>query len=372
MLILCNLKLKRVKRIVFIPLFILVALLYQRCSTDVELNEIGAGTPVIYGLLDQNETYHFIRINKTFVGQGNALDFALVRDSSEYDPSLVDAKIEEYVNGTLTRSWTLMDTVLQNRPADGEFYSPEYTAYYFVEPSLNQAATYKLVADIGTENNKKTVTAETGLVDDFNIQSPVVNYPPGTPQLNINFYGGGIYKSIVVKYTSSAGAKRYNLSLALNYDEVNGSVVTPRVIEWNLGDKKTSGVEGNEQIETSVSGEGFYTYIASKIASDPVLNDPGITKRIFRGIDFIVAAASEDLNTYMELNEPVTGIVQERPAFTNVNNGIGLFSARYSKTVEAKWLNYESLKQLNNGIYTSPYLFCVDTSAYVGEIFYCP
>ena len=30
------------------------------------------------------------------------------------------------------------------------------------------------------------------------------------------------------------------------------------------------------------------------------------------------------------LIKPITGIVQERPQFTNINNGIGLFSSRFT------------------------------------------
>jgi hypothetical protein len=36
----------------------------------------------------------------------------------------------------------------------------------------------------------------------------------------------------------------------------------------------------------------------------------------------------------MEVNEPFEGIVQERPSFTNINNGIGLFSSRFNKLEE--------------------------------------
>jgi hypothetical protein len=34
------------------------------------------------------------------------------------------------------------------------------------------------------------------------------------------------------------------------------------------------------------------------------------------------------------VNEPSSGIVQEKPDYTNVENGIGLFSCRYLKTTE--------------------------------------
>ena len=35
-----------------------------------------------------------------------------------------------------------------------------------------------------------------------------------------------------------------------------------------------------------------------------------------------------NLDTYIAINRPITSIVQERPEFTNIINGIGLFTAR--------------------------------------------
>ena len=44
-----------------------------------------------------------------------------------------------------------------------------------------------------------------------------------------------------------------------------------------------------------------------------------------------MTVGSEDLETYINVNKPITGIVQERLKFTNINNGIGLFSSRFNK-----------------------------------------
>jgi len=48
----------------------------------------------------------------------------------------------------------------------------------------------------------------------------------------------------------------------------------------------------------------------------------------------LFSVGSSTLNTYINLNEPPTGIVQERPVYTNIEGGIGLFSCRYNKGQE--------------------------------------
>ena len=45
-----------------------------------------------------------------------------------------------------------------------------------------------------------------------------------------------------------------------------------------------------------------------------------------------MTVGTTDLETYINVNQPITGIVQERPSFTNINNGLGLFSSRYTHT----------------------------------------
>ena len=60
----------------------------------------------------------------------------------------------------------------------------------------------------------------------------------------------------------------------------------------------------------------------------------GQLERKFVDIDLVMTVGSEDLKIYRTINEEITGIVQERPQFTNINNGIGLFSSRFTKKRE--------------------------------------
>jgi len=39
---------------------------------------------------------------------------------------------------------------------------------------------------------------------------------------------------------------------------------------------------------------------------------------------------TDDLQTYINVNKPFSGIVQERPVFSNIENGVGLFSSRFT------------------------------------------
>jgi len=47
----------------------------------------------------------------------------------------------------------------------------------------------------------------------------------------------------------------------------------------------------------------------------------------------MLTMGNNDLKSYIEVNSPSTGVVQERPIYTNVSNGIGLFASRGTRNL---------------------------------------
>jgi hypothetical protein len=50
--------------------------------------------------------------------------------------------------------------------------------------------------------------------------------------------------------------------------------------------------------------------------------------RFFRGIDLQLTAGSDDLATYISVSQPSNSIVQDKPFFSNVSGGAGVFASR--------------------------------------------
>jgi hypothetical protein len=63
-------------------------------------------------------------------------------------------------------------------------------------------------------------------------------------------------------------------------------------------------------------------------------------------VDYIFSVASDDLNTYMDVTEPSQSIIQERPSFSNIYNGIGLFASRYINEIDTLSLATSTLLEL--------------------------
>ena len=69
-------------------------------------------------------------------------------------------------------------------------------------------------------------------------------------------------------------------------------------------------------------------------------------------IEFIFTVGNQEFSDYMDVNKPSDGIVQDKPIYTNINGGIGLFASRISHSV-SKSMESRSLDSLFNGRMTS-------------------
>ena len=101
------------------------------CSTEVDLTAPYDSIPVVYGLLELQADTQWVKINRTWLGEGNQLLAAQVADSSEYPAGSVDARIVEWVpssSGGIVgnelptgREWTLRDTLIDKRKRQASF-----------------------------------------------------------------------------------------------------------------------------------------------------------------------------------------------------------------------------------------------------------
>ena len=133
-------------------------------------------------------------------------------------------------------------------------------------------------------------------------------------------------------------------------------------------------MDGTESFSSQINGEQFYQFIGGLSELQDVSN---VDKRVVGTLDFIVTVAEDEFSTYLDINQPLSGIVQTRPEFTNVENGLGIFSSINNSLFNEvgghiSKLDTRSIEELAWGQYTGGLKFCSDSVAYVGENYYCP
>jgi hypothetical protein len=365
-------KIKKYLCFIFISLVLIVL---NSCNEKIKLIGDFVETAVVYGLLDQADSLHYIKINRAFIGPGNALEIAQIADSSYF--TNVDATISEYLNGNLTRSWLLRDTILDNKDPNGVFYAPEQKVYYFktmptgfngviqtsTNPqmtSLNPQAIYKI--DIVINNGAFSVSGETELVRGITSAAATQNF-------NFKFaINPGEYTSTGITVSSTGNSYVLNTQLKIAFNEWENNTYSEKSFFWKLGEADVLPSPSSSKIFTA-NGETFYDLMKSNCTENS-----SISKRTFKGVTIKITGGAEELYNFIAVNKPSSGLAQSKPTYTNLTatNGkrvIGIFSSR--QTVEIyhpfyvspqqsylRALDKKSTRELCQGPITGLYLFC--------------
>jgi hypothetical protein len=315
--------------------FSIMVILFS-CNEQIELSGDFKETAIVYGLLDHSDSMHYVKITRAFIGPGNAVDIAQIEDSSYFNS--VYATIEELEGGTVTRTWVLSDTVIENKDTNGVFFAPTQRVYYFKtlpttisnsgafgtvqtspDPqlsSLNPNAQYRLNADIN--DGLFRVSATTDLVNGLTTNATSQNF-------TFKFASNpGEYKAQSVTISNTGNAHVVNAKIGINIAEYIGEDAVSQTIDWTIGEND---VMPNSSITFSAQGETFYNRVI-----DNVTNDPLIDQRNFLGFEVVMTGGSEDLYNYITVNQPSSSLAQTKPTYTNleVTNDyrvIGIFSS---------------------------------------------
>jgi hypothetical protein len=351
-------------------LYLIAVILMASCSTEIKVNADWKNVPVIYGLLDVNDTIHYIKVNKAFLGEAAANDMAQVRDSSEYGN--VEVTIERYLDDELIAGSevVLKDSVFENKD-QGVFYSPNQTIYYF-KGNLDAQYTYKL--NVNIPGLDEPVYAETPLIANERLDANSLFESNSVP-LSLMDGDASYQDALKFEWLTIPNGKSYQLVAIFHYDDYyKDSSVVSRSFEIPYTIKKSFKTDGGEELFVTISGEGFYQQIATnipKLSETKPNNGSDLAYRRFRFVAFDMIVGGDELNTYINVNEPATGILDDKPEYTNITNGIGIFSTRIRLSLKnsqglivQKTIKNETATELYIGQYTGELGFCAGGGTY--------
>ena len=284
--------------------------MFTSCETDFDVNANWEEVTVVYGLLDSGigDEAQQIKISKAFLGEMDALQMAQYSDSINFNEGELAVKVIRIKNNGITDTITL-DEATTSR--DSGIFNDSIMIYTFINDNfLSSSSDYELLIKNNITGNQ--VSSRTNIVSNFDFDNVFRN----TKAFQFGFYNNGNYSISTVTWDdSNDNGEIYQLDLVINYTE--NSEPKELVFSQNLLDDK--------ETKISIEGERFFNFLSEEITKD------NSKERYFNSIDLVMTVGSEDLDTYIKVNRPVIGIVQERPKFTNIDNGIGLFSSRYTK-----------------------------------------
>jgi hypothetical protein len=328
---------------------------------------------VIYGVLDYRADTQYVRINKTFLGEGDPAQYAGIKDSVEYDPDEVEAAILKFNAGEIQVDSIPLQTVEIPSRDPGIFYREDVLFYFTDEPllegsELNQPESFRfqLVARIKGE----LYTAETRFpaLDASTIQSPQATTPPNPPQ-ELAFALPGInnnFTSWPFRFRSDEFTASYATRLRLNFDYVtsSGELVEGAFIDYNTGTFQNPELRSQQSYSTNVFGGNWFEFLGNQLDLIPDLEEVRIID-----LEFRVTGSAPELSTYLEVAQPVSQFTPVLNSYSNISNGaIGIFSSTATEKRTA-WLTDPTLQKLNESELTAPYNFCVQD--WSGTIYLC-
>lgn len=335
--------------------FALLLTLFNSCKTDLDILANYKAIPVVYGILNPRDSVHYIRIQKAFLGAGDAYVFSQNPDSNYFKNitvKLIPFKINQVSGDSIFKSpkeIILSETYINDKES-GVFFSGNQKLF---ATTAKLDSSFSLLLKIYNNENGEVYSASTPLINGTKISYP----NPGT-QGSFGFASQlGTY--VNSKATWNLGENGYfsELTLVVNYKAVylNQSGVNDTIekaISWKQTTINITQFNNQTSVEQALPGEGFYKFIEEAIPN------PGDTLvRIFTGIDVIADVGSYDFYNFYNLNQPSTTIVQDRPVYTNITGGYGVFASRSRSMVLKRLLNSASTKELMDGQHTSALKF---------------
>ena len=319
-----------------------VAFLLGGCNNDIDLTADWKDIPVVYALINKDEPVHYLRLEKVFLDQnGNAFDAAANIDSIYYGPEVV----VEILNQS-TGQRTVLERINADEEGifrnDGVFANSPNILYKFTAEDFPLEGEQEMQLIINRGDLLEPVTAEAVVMGD------IIPQAPGMPGDKLDF---PMDREASIRWRSTEEIRTFDAFLRINYAEQlisNPNQVEEFSVVWTMG----QGIEndgGSQQTVLKVSGQEFYAFLAQSIQPD---NDK---VRFLQGMDLIITGGGEAVENFINIALANTGITsaQEIPVYTNLSDGLGIFSSMSDTTVVNLVLTNASRDSLISGSITS-------------------
>lgn len=328
-----------------ISLLFLTIILFNSCNNELEINGELKETTVVYGLLNQADSVQYLKVYKAFLTEENTLIAASKPENIYYYDSIeVYLEIlEPSGNGYLNKGTIQFDTTTNISKNPGIFSNPYQILYRSKpgQPLLNPDYSYKVV--IRNKYTGKETTSITNLIQAPNNLNPFSwkSFNPGSPYAPLI----NVFSSIAI--TAPLNSAQVEVYLEFNYIEKNiitGDSVKKGPIVVSIGTSKN--LKFDDSFDLNLSGNKLLNGLAKNISVNP---------NIIRYDDtcsMVIWAAGAEFIRYNEVNAPSLSIVEERPTYTNVSNGLGLVSCRYFYRYPRVMLNKASVDSLKKSSIT--------------------
>ncbi len=305
------------------------------CNDELNLIEGGKETPIVYGFLSLNDTATYIRVEHAFVdAKIPAATLAQVADSLYYsNVNVTLVRVSNNEKFALTRVNGNTEGYVRN---DGIFAKAPNYLYKIKNSTLSMRADeqWRIVVQRNGDT-KPLAQSVTKVIGDYKI------FAPQEGAFLFLTYDNTFNVSIE---TTEQTARFYDVKVIVNYDELIGTVRTAKKAEWLLA-SGTPRRATDAQTFFRRSSKDFYTFLSNNI---PVNTSAA---RFFKDFEIEVTGGGQELIDFVNVGIANIGITgsQAIPTFTNIENGLGIFTSRNKTVLKNVKLNDQAIDLLKTG-----------------------
>lgn len=231
---------KNMRNPVCLPLLsLLICSLFISCDNELDLLDDYREIPVIYGIINPSVTNHYVRVQKSFLGPGNALLMAQYADSLYYDTANIRVYIEKIYR----------DVVLESRLMVPDFSKTKEEGLFTDQGHF----TYR-VDNFPISNRTNNAGQDTSYGIRFeNLSNGIVSRAKMKAVQNISFstFSSSVKVNLAdddpyaIKFNSSKYGKEYGLVMRIKYNIVDtiSLTATQKYIDYKLPNKTSRGCQ---------------------------------------------------------------------------------------------------------------------------------
>lgn len=306
-------------------LFVFATLLgINACSNDIDLTESWKDVTIVNGLLNQQDTVHYLSVQKGFLDPTrNVFEVAKIADSLYYPDDKIKVQLFDAIRNTTVGTFKRVSVAdLGITPASGIFANNPKYVYKLSGVTLDSSRSYHVIVDKSALKLSESKTVN---------PVPLISMKSGVPSSAVfDFYQNTptdfSFKTLIQTTKTAAIA---SVSLNINYKE-NGLLKTLR---WPINTNLDSAAKkiNFSQFDIVIDKPYFFTFLEQK------LGNAAPNSRCIQSLELVVDLGGNEISKYIKRENTDLGLSSgfvSKPHYTNVTNGRGVVSSKYTYKVK--------------------------------------
>ena len=321
-------------------LLLSIGLLLGSCDNTLNVNAPFKDIPVVNAILNPSDTAQYIKLERVFQTEDqSALEVAQIIDSLYYPNAEV-----VLINMNTSERFQLdrVDGNLEGYPREsGAFVNDPNYLYKIKTSKLNLLGGEQYMLEVKRSENTELITSIINVVEE-----PIVISPQNSGNLHFSDFN-----KFTIRIKESDFTEIMDVVFDINITEVDHSNPSLPAVKKKLSWEVITGFTKNDY-----KGDGglFYNFLAGQLEEKETIS------RTINSIDLRVIVGGKALREFIKLGSAnLFSITSSEgiPNYSNLSDGIGIFTSRYKYVIEDYGLTVRTIDSLENGMITKKFNF---------------